>query len=61
MQGMIGSRECLERQIALVDAPVEELHAVIDAIAVDPEFKAFCKFARKSDFRFTSSATGLIM
>ena len=47
MLGLIGSRECLERQIALVDAPVEELHAVIDAVAIDREFKAFCKFARK--------------
>jgi 2,3-diketo-5-methylthio-1-phosphopentane phosphatase len=47
MQGMIGSRECLERQIALVNAPAEELHAVIDAAAVDTEFTAFCKFARK--------------
>jgi 2,3-diketo-5-methylthio-1-phosphopentane phosphatase len=47
MQGMIGSRECLERQIALVDAPAGELHAVVDAIAVDTEFKAFCKFARR--------------
>lgn len=47
MQGTIGSRECLERQIALVDAPARELHAVIDAIAVNSEFKAFCKFARK--------------
>ncbi len=47
MLGLIGSRECLERQIALVDAPVEELHAVIDAVAIDREFKTFCKFARK--------------
>jgi 2,3-diketo-5-methylthio-1-phosphopentane phosphatase len=47
MQGTIGSRECLERQIALVDAPVRELHAVIDALAIDTEFKAFCKFTRK--------------
>jgi 2,3-diketo-5-methylthio-1-phosphopentane phosphatase len=52
MQGMIGSRECLERQIALVDAPVEELHAVIDAVAVDAEFTAFCKFARKKRLPF---------
>ena len=49
MQGLIGSRECLERQIALVDAPVEELHAVIDSVAIDAEFTAFCKFARKRD------------
>jgi 2,3-diketo-5-methylthio-1-phosphopentane phosphatase len=47
MLGMIGSRECLERQIALVNAPAEELHAVIDAVAIDAEFKAFCKFARQ--------------
>ena len=47
MLGLIGSRECLERQIALVNASAEELHAVIDAVAVDAEFAAFCKFARK--------------
>jgi len=42
--GLIGSRECLERQIALVDAPREELHAVIDSITIDPHFSAFCRF-----------------
>jgi 2,3-diketo-5-methylthio-1-phosphopentane phosphatase len=47
MLGLIGSRECLERQIALVDAPMEELQAVIDSVTIDPEFKVFCKFARK--------------
>ena len=47
MQGLIGSRECLERQIALVDAPAEELHAAIDAVPLDSDFTAFCKFARK--------------
>ena len=45
--GMIGSRECLERQIALVDAPVEELHAVIDSITLDPHFGDFCRFVRR--------------
>ena len=45
--GMIGSRECLERQIALVDAAAEELHAVIDSIPLDPHFGAFCRFARR--------------
>jgi 2,3-diketo-5-methylthio-1-phosphopentane phosphatase len=47
MLGVIGSRECLERQIALVDAPVEEVHAVIDAVGVDAAFAPFCKFARQ--------------
>src|SRR5271169_819286 len=45
--GLIGSRECLERQIALVDAPAEEVHEVIDTVAIDTAFPAFCKFARK--------------
>src|SRR5580692_5093026 len=47
MLDTIGSRECLERQIALVDAPLAEVHAVIDAVPLDPGFVAFCKFARK--------------
>ena len=47
MLGSIGSRECLERQIALVDAPLDEFHAVIDSVPVDREFSAFCKFAHK--------------
>jgi len=47
MQGLIGSRECLERQIVLVDAPAQELHATIDGVPIDSEFTAFCKFSRK--------------
>jgi 2,3-diketo-5-methylthio-1-phosphopentane phosphatase len=46
-RGLIGSRECLERQIALVDTSAEELHALIDAIPVDPAFTAFYRFTRK--------------
>jgi len=46
MRGLIGSRECLERQIALVSAPPKELQAVIDSVPIDREFTAFCKFAR---------------
>lgn len=47
MLGLIGSRECLERQIALVNAAVDELHGVIDPVALDPGFAGFCKFAGK--------------
>jgi 2-hydroxy-3-keto-5-methylthiopentenyl-1-phosphate phosphatase len=47
MMGLIGSRECLERQMALVNASMEEFHKVVDAVAIDPGFTAFCKFARK--------------
>lgn len=47
MLGLIGSRECLVRQIALVNAPTEDLNAAIDAVPVDSDFATFCKFARK--------------
>jgi 2,3-diketo-5-methylthio-1-phosphopentane phosphatase len=56
--GMIGSRECLERQIALVDAPLEEFHAVIDSIALDPHFGAFCRFARQHRMGLTVVSDG---
>jgi 2,3-diketo-5-methylthio-1-phosphopentane phosphatase len=46
-RGLIGSRECLERQIALVDASAEELHALIDAVPLDPAFTAFYRFTRQ--------------
>ena len=61
MQGLIGSRECLERQIALVDAPAEELHAVIDAVAIDADSRPFASSRARSGCRFTSSATDSIM
>jgi len=46
-RGLIGSRECLERQIALVDTSAGELDALIDAVPVDPAFAAFYRFTRK--------------
>lgn len=48
-RGLIGSRECLERQIALVDASAEELNALIDSVPLDPGFTAFYRFARERD------------
>jgi 2,3-diketo-5-methylthio-1-phosphopentane phosphatase len=46
-RGLIGSRECLERQIALVDASVQELDALLDAVPIDPSFAAFYRFTRQ--------------
>jgi 2,3-diketo-5-methylthio-1-phosphopentane phosphatase len=46
-RGLIGSRECLERQIALVDASAEQLDALIDAVPVDPTFAHFYHFTRQ--------------
>jgi len=44
VRGVIGSRECLERQLALVDASTDELDALIDAVLVDPGFPSFYGF-----------------
>jgi len=50
VRGLIGSRECLERQLALVDASAEELDALIDAVPVDPGFSDFYRFLRQRAF-----------
>lgn len=46
VRGQIGSRECLERQMALVEASAQELRALVDSIPIDPHFAAFCRFCR---------------
>jgi 2-hydroxy-3-keto-5-methylthiopentenyl-1-phosphate phosphatase len=46
VRGVIGSRECLERELALVEASPEDLDALIDAVPVDPSFLNFCRFLK---------------
>jgi len=43
--GKIGSRECMEGQIALLDASKEELDAALDTIQLDPAFVTFVALA----------------
>lgn len=47
MRGTIGSRECLERQMALVEATEEEFNALVDTIRVDPAFVPFHEYFRR--------------
>jgi len=47
VQGLIGSRECLERQMALVETTEKGLNALIDSIGIDPYFSRFYRFVRK--------------
>ncbi len=46
VRGRIGSRECLERQMALVDASEDQINALIDAVPIDPGFAGFYRFTR---------------
>ena len=50
--GSIGSRECLERQVALVDASSAELNALIDLIPVDAHFKNFLRLTERQKLPF---------
>ncbi len=52
VEGEIGSRECLARQMALVHASRRELDALIDAIPVDPGFPAFHRFTLERSIPF---------
>lgn len=45
-RGEIGSRECMARQIALVEAVPEALDDWLDGVAIDPAFTAFVAAAR---------------
>jgi 2,3-diketo-5-methylthio-1-phosphopentane phosphatase len=46
-RGLIGSRECLERQMALVSASTKELNALVDSVPIDPHFAKFYRFLRR--------------
>lgn len=52
LRGDIGSRECIERQAALVTASAEQLDALIDAIPLDPDFPEFFRFVRDQQLPF---------
>jgi 2-hydroxy-3-keto-5-methylthiopentenyl-1-phosphate phosphatase len=46
LQGEIGSRECFERQAALVRVSAKQLDALIDSIPIDPGFPTFFRFLK---------------
>lgn len=52
LQGLIGSRECLERQMALVEASEAQLNALIDSVPLDPHFSSFYGFLEKRRIPF---------
>lgn len=58
-RGEIGSRECMERQIALVDASREELDAHLDAMAIDRAFPAFATAVREAGVSMKITSDGL--
>ena len=50
--GLIGSRECLEHQMALVSASARELNQLIDAVPLAPGFEKFYRFTASRGLPF---------
>ncbi len=46
-RGAIGSRECMKGQVALLDMSEPELLRHLDGMAIDPQFGAFVRAARR--------------
>ncbi len=63
VRNAIGSRECMERQFALVEASDAELDALIDAVPVDPGFPRFYRFleARQIPFYVVSDSLDYVI
>lgn len=52
VRGLMGSRECLERQMALVETSAHELNSLVDSVPVDSHFTDFYQFTRESALPF---------
>ena len=46
LDDLISARQCMERQVALIAAPLDALEAFLDAIPLTPGFVGFCGFCR---------------
>jgi 2,3-diketo-5-methylthio-1-phosphopentane phosphatase len=57
--GRIGSRQCMDGQVALIDAAAEELTALVDSIAIDAAFPAFVARARAAEVDVVVVSDGL--
>jgi 2,3-diketo-5-methylthio-1-phosphopentane phosphatase len=57
--GLIGSRECMQGQVALLDVSREELDTHLDTLQIDPAFPAFVAAARALGHRVSVVSDGL--
>lgn len=58
-QGRIGSKECLSRQVRLLDMTLDELDNHLEQINIDPAFAAFAEVARGRGFPINIVSDGL--
>ncbi|MDK4727746.1 MtnX-like HAD-IB family phosphatase [Rhizobium phaseoli] len=57
--GLIGSAECMRRQIALIRASRRELDAILGTVAIDPGFPAFRDYCRVNGLPLTIVSDGV--
>jgi 2,3-diketo-5-methylthio-1-phosphopentane phosphatase len=58
-KGLIGSQECMSRQIALIRATRDELDAHLDTVAIDPGFAGFSAFCAHEGLPLTVVSDGM--
>ena len=58
-QGIIGSAQCMQRQVALIRANQQQLDTALDAIEIDPSFPAFADFCRTRRIALTVISDGV--
>lgn len=56
--GKIGSRECLSKQTALINALPKEIDALIDGVEIDPGFEQFMETCERLDVSVTIVSDG---
>ncbi len=57
-QGIIGSRECLARQISMVEQPLGRLLEYIDGFSIDETFTEFTRFLDSHGIRYAIVSDG---
>ena len=57
--GLISSRECLERELGMLEADRGELDAFIEGESLDPYFKDFVDFCNRRKYEFLILSDGL--
>lgn len=57
--GLIGSRECMARQIALLDGDLAQFNAIVDGISIDPAFPRFLNLAIAAGMKVIVVSDGL--
>lgn len=58
-QGRMTSRDCMERQIALLRATPDEVDRFLADVTIDPDFTAFVRLCHRQDMRLVVVSDGL--